>query len=88
MIVHKSDDGKHKYVAVFENGKKVRFGAVGYLDFTQHHSTDRRNAYILRHRNNEDWNDPYSAGALSRWILWEKPSLHEGISFFNHKFNV
>ena len=30
----------------------------------------------------EDWNDPMTAGALSRWILWGKPSLRESFNDF------
>lgn len=58
------------------------FGAKGYNDFTLYNSNGKtkeaREAkanYLKRHSVNENWNDPFSAGALSRFILWNKPSI-------------
>ena len=80
---HSNRQGK-KYVAIFtelnddEDGdyekeiKRVHFGARGYEDYTTHHDDERKARYIARHRAREDWNDYMSAGALSRWILWEE----------------
>jgi len=90
VSVTRADD-KHKFVATFEiNGhlKHVKFGDRNYQDFTQHKDETRRQAYLLRHKSTEDWNVPTTAGALSRWILWEKPTLKEAITFFRRKFNV
>ena len=84
---HANDD-VHKYVAVFDDGHHTAFGALGYEDFTQHGDTKRKQAYIRRHRKNENWNDPTSAGALSRWILWNKPTLDESIKSYIKKFNM
>ena len=84
-------DGIHKYRAEFRvNGrtKVVKFGAVGYLDFTQHHDENRRRAYILRHSAREDWTNPVKAGALSRWVLWEHPSFEKAVLMFRRKFGV
>eukprot|EP00962_Isochrysis_galbana_P017771 scaffold5118_cov118-Isochrysis_galbana.AAC.7 len=35
-----------------------------------HKDPKRRAAYIARHRVNENWNDPHTAGFWSRWLLW------------------
>jgi len=40
-----------------------------------------------RHRTRENWNNPMSAGSLSRWILWNKPTLKASISDYKRKFN-
>ena len=69
-----------KYTAIFYNSegdeiKRTHFGAKGMSDFTIHKDEARRERYINRHRAREDWNDPYTAGALSRWVLWNKPTL-------------
>ena len=64
-------DGTHKMEARnTKTGKKVRFGAQGYSDYLQHKDEDRRQRYIDRHRTNENWRDPTTAGFWSRWILW------------------
>ena len=68
--------------------KRVKFGNINYQDFTQHHDPTRRQAYLLRHKSREDWNDPTTKGALSRWLLWEKPSLREAITLFKYKFHL
>lgn len=88
LRVKKANDGKHKYIAVFDDGKEVAFGAVGYSDMTKHGSETRKNRYLDRHRKNENWNDPQSPGALSRWILWNKPSLRDSITDFKRRFDL
>ena len=66
-------DGK-KLTAIFYDDnrtkiKTVHFGADGYIDYTiSPHDKEKRKQYINRHRSNENWNDPMSAGTLSRDI--------------------
>jgi len=88
----KSDKPEKKYMAVFEeNGreKTTHFGARGMLDFTQHGDPERRALYLARHRATENWNDPTSAGALSRWILWgPSQSFNENLKFFKRRFDL
>ena len=85
---YKANDGKHKYVAVFDDGTHTSFGALGYEDYTQHGDKKRKQLYLNRHRKNEDWSNPKTAGALSRWILWNKPTLEESINNYIKKFNM
>ena len=68
-----------KWTAIFPNGKKVSFGASGYEDYTTHGDAERKERYLKRHKKNEDWSDPYTAGFWSRWLLWSKPSMKEAI---------
>jgi hypothetical protein len=96
VSVKPANDGKHKYTATFlkEDGKEIqtKFGAEGYMDFIQYNKVDklkaqvRKQAYLIRHRNNENWNDRTSAGALSRWILWNLPTLEASIADFRRRF--
>lgn len=66
-----SRDGTHKMEAInTRSGKKVRFGALGYSDFLLHGDIARRDRYLKRHIEREDWTDPDTAGFWSRWILW------------------
>jgi len=81
-----------KYMAIFfDNGKKVKtthFGAKNMSDFTIHKDKERKQRYLDRHRKRENWNDPMTAGALSRWILWNKPTLDASIKDFKKRFKL
>ena len=83
--IDKSDKKDKKLVAKFRfpDGKRktTHFGAKGYSDFTIHKTPNRKVKYLVRH-NSEDWEDFTSAGALSRWILWNEPDLN--LSFNNY----
>jgi hypothetical protein len=91
ISITKATDGKHKYQAHFDiDGKKktVKFGSVGYESFPQHKDVLRKESYLVRHRPREDWNDPTTSGALSRWILWNLPSLKLSIKDFIRRFKL
>ena len=82
-----------KLQAVFTNKKtgktrRTSFGATGYSDYTKHKDDDRKKSYIARHKARENWNNPFSAGALSRWILWNKKSRSASIADFKRKFGM
>lgn len=68
--------------------KLVHFGAKGGSTYIDHKDDNKKKAYIARHQVNENWADPTSAGALARYILWNKPSLSESIKDFKKKFNL
>ena len=79
-------------VFITDNGKEkvIHFGGAGYLDYTQY-GTGRekhKERYIRRHRAREDWENPFSAGALSKWILWNKPTLVASIHDYKKHFNL
>lgn len=86
--IYKSDKSTKKYKAVFNDGTVTHFGASGYEDYTIHKDNDRKNRYIIRHKRNENWNKPKTAGALSRWILWNKPTLSGSINDYKKRFNL
>lgn len=76
---YSANDGKHKYYIITKTGKKVNFGAVGYDDYTIHKDPERKQRYIDRHKNNENWNKSgiNTAGWWSRYFLWEYPNKKE-----------
>ena len=93
VSIGKSTRQGKKMVAVFydEAKKKIKtthFGASGYEDYTTHGEMQRKMNYIARHKDREDWNDYMSSGSLSRWILWNKPSLSESIKDYMNKFKL
>lgn len=77
--IERATDPKYKFIAYFDNGKKTKFGAKGYEDYTIHKNIMRRNRYIQRHMKDLRTNDPTRAGYLSMFILWNKPSLNNSI---------
>ena len=93
VSIGKSTRQGKKMVAVFydEAKKKIKtthFGASGYEDYTTHGEMQRKMNYIARHKDREDWNDYMSSGSLSRWILWNKPTLSESINDYINKFKL
>ena len=89
VVIKPSTNPKKKLMAVFENPKKtIHFGSAGATDFTISKETDRKKRYLDRHRKNEDWSNPRTAGALSRWILWNLPTRRASIADFKRRFSL
>ena len=97
--IKRSSNPEKKLMAVFEDkdGKKVKtthFGQRGASDYTKHGDKDRMKRYLERHgggtttSTKENWKDPTTAGALSRWVLWNKPSLSGSFSDYKRRFNL
>jgi hypothetical protein len=86
--IARSPNPEKKYTAYFSDGTRTHFGAAGMSDFTKHKDEARRQRYLSRHRANENWNNPKSAGSLSRYILWNKPSLRASVASYKSKFNL
>jgi len=90
--LRRSRNPEKKWDAVFEKeGKEkvVSFGAKGYSDFTKHKDVTRKARYIKRHSGmGEHWDKPDTPGALSRWILWNKPSLKGSLRDFKKRFSL
>jgi hypothetical protein len=98
LSINKSTKKDKKLQAIFEvDGKQrtIHFGATGYNDYTIYYKTEgksvadkKKDAYLARHKVNETWNDPMTAGSLSRWVLWNKPSISASISDFKKRFSL
>ena len=86
IIIKPSSKPDKKYDAVIDDKKTISFGAKNYSDYTKHKDDERKQRYINRHKKAEDWNNFYTAGFWSRWILWEMPTLKEAISNIIKKF--
>lgn len=70
--------GNKKYIAIFKDGKKIKFGDKNYFHFKDstpnqeykflnHLDPDRRRLYYLRHNKNYEL---YSPDTLSKIFLW------------------
>ena len=92
VVIKKSDKSEKKLMAVFtmSNGrtKTTHFGAAGMDDYTKTRDKDQRSRYLKRHRRNENWNNPMTAGALSRWVLWNKETRSASINDYKKRFNL
>ena len=89
VIIQPSTNPKKKLMAIFSDPKKtIHFGAAGASDYTINKDDARKKLYLDRHRKREDWSDPRTAGALSRWILWNLPTRRASISDFKSRFNL
>ena len=95
----KSHRSEKKYDAVFVypdgREKTVPFGAKGYKDFilfsrkSKTEGKTRKLRYLKRHSGmGEHWEKPDTAGALSKWILWNKPSFRASVSSYKKHFNL
>jgi len=80
MAIFYDDDGKKK--------KTTHFGAKGMSDFTIHKDKQRKERYLDRHRKRENWNSFMTAGSLSRYLLWNKPTLKASISDYKKRFSL
>ena len=91
ISIKKSDKPEKKFQATFQKDSRTittHFGAKGMSDYRFHRDDRRKALYIQRHEKREDWNNPVSAGSLSRWILWNKPTLAESIKDYKKRFNL
>ena len=85
-----ANDGKHKYYIITKSGKKIKFGALDYSDFTQHRDEARKQRYINRHKKNETWTKSGidTRGFWSKWLLWNLPSIKESYADIKRRFSI
>jgi hypothetical protein len=96
--IEKSDRKDKRFVAIFsdKDGKKIKTTHFGLKNpkigaFIDHNNLKLKNNYLKRHDpkvSNENWNEPMSAGALSRWILWNKKTFKSSFDDFVKRFKL
>ncbi len=97
--ITKSDKPEKKMKATFckcekkneckgSNHKVVHFGQKGSSTYLDHNDEDKKKAYIARHKPNENWNNPLTAGSLALNILWNKKTLSASIADFKKRFKL
>ena len=91
--ITKSPKKDKKLMAVFSDGTITHFGAAGMQNYggvgkERHLDKERKKRYLSRHRSRENWNEPKSAGSLSRWVLWNKETLRSSIADYKRRFNL
>jgi len=93
VVIKKSTKPEKKYMAILSSKDKrtktIYFGQAGATDFIKSKGDEaRKKRYLDRHRKRENWNVPDTAGSLSRWILWNKPTLTASIADYKKRFNL
>ena len=102
MLLNASNLNNKKYRAVFYNSdterkiKTVHFGSSKNNDYLIYNKTvgkekadDRKQLYIKRNEKRQLnlWNNkPMSPAALSRWLLWNLPTMEQSIDSYLDKF--
>ena len=99
MRLKKSSRKNKKYVLKVGN-KSVNFGQQGARDYTlmndenskfyESNRMDRervKSNYQRRHKG-DNLNDPFSAGALSYYLLWNKKTLKASIKDYEDRFKI
>ena len=86
IVISPSDKPTKKFEARIDGRKSVCFGQAGASDFTIHKDPMRKNIYLDRHSNNEDWHNPLTAAFYATNLLWNKPSVTESIRDTNIRF--
>ena len=88
VITKSKNSSKKKYDARIDGTKTVSFGQKGASDFTKHGNKDRKEAYIARHKKNENHgiSGVKTAGFWAANALWNKPTLKESIDDINKRF--
>ena len=92
--VVRTPNGAKEFKAVFvlDGGKKtktVSFGTSSNYVTNPQKTKQHRENYIKRHRVNESFSSPMTAGSLSRHLLWgESRSLRTNVAAFKRKFNL
>ena len=87
-----SENPDKKYKAEFiKNGTTVEiihFGDAEIADFTKHVDFELKQNYIVKNHNKcgEKWCEPMNDESLSRWILWNRPTLNGGIKDYKERF--
>ena len=97
LSVKPSSKPEKKLMATFQVGDKekvVHFGSAKNKDYTIYSKEDKekaekmKTAYLARHKVRENFNNPVTAGSLSRWILWNLPTQSASIKDFKKRFSL
>tara|TARA_R100000541_G_scaffold17899_2_gene27716 strand:- start:1911 stop:2228 length:318 start_codon:yes stop_codon:yes gene_type:complete len=99
MFLKKSKRTNKKYV-VKDEKRTIHFGDDRYRDFLLMNdrnskyyepNPDERQRIKANYRNRhkgDNLENPFSAGALSYYLLWNRPTLRASIKDYESKFNI
>lgn len=80
-----------KYTFIYKDdnkGRIIHFGSESSQTFVEGATKEKRDAYISRHKVNENWNE-INPGSLSRFILWgDSRSIRTNLENYKKRFNI
>ena len=87
IVIPKSKEPDKKFDPRIDGKKTVPFGQKGASYFTKHKNKERKDAYINRHKKNEDWtkSGAKAAGWMSKHVLWNRPTLQASVADINKR---
>jgi len=93
LRVERTPNQSKAFRAIFklddDKEKRVTFGTSSNYVLNPDKTRKDRENYLKRHKTRENWEDPLTAGSLSRWILWgDSRNLNKNISTFKKKFKL
>ena len=68
----RSDKAGKRYKVVLDGKKTIHFGQKNGETFIDHGNTAKKRDWIARHKVNENWGDPKTAGFWAKHILWNR----------------
>ena len=78
----------NKFKAVIDGKQTIHFGSSAHSDFTKHKDPERKERYIKRHSNEDHSKSNIASPAwMSRFMLWDKPTLKGAVDNANKKYN-
>jgi hypothetical protein len=87
MDITKSNRKDKRFLATFKDGTKIHFGLKNGSTYIDNKDKTKRENYIKRHQVRENFNNPKTAGSLSKNILWgDSTSINNNIKSFKEKF--
>jgi hypothetical protein len=88
-----TERGKKYKVILNVDGQEqtVSFGAKGMSDYTKNKDEKRKENYLTRHREREDWSKRglLTAGFWAKHLLWgDTTSLEKNLELTKKRFNL
>ena len=84
IVITPSNKTNKKFTALIDD-KKIHFGDSRYSDYTLHKDTERKKAYLARHKK-DNYTNPNYPSFYATNLLWNKPTLKESIKNTNEKY--
>ena len=93
ISVTRTPNSSKAFKAIFKQdsgrNKTIRFGTESNFTMNPNKTEKDRKNYIARHRVNENFNNPMTAGSLSRHLLWgDTRSINKNVASFKIKFKL
>ena len=86
VVISQSTKPDKRLKATFGN-KTIHFGAKNGSTYIEHKDMKVKSNWEARHKVRENWKDYDTAGALSKHVLWNKPTLAASIKDLNKRQN-